>query len=372
VFSGKIDIADHSYKSTYKEICDLIIHSSSEDIQKFLKNYLTVLFPKLSAIYGDIYQSGDFATLWRKQRRICSEDIFEIYFKFSLSNEEISQNDIAYLLSCGNNYDKLSIKLMDLNSHNKILSFLTIFPDYMDKIPKDKIELFVTALLDLGDLFPQNESFISETDMRIHFCIKNLLAKLDSQEDRFNVLRNSINSATRSLYTIVLEVAKFRRDLDDEKESVQKEKFVLNSDQLKELEDMSKNKIKIWVEKGRLDEYRDIRFILYQWKQWGADSEDINYLISKILENDSKLINFISDCISMSISSRVTDYVSKTHYSIAFSNVEEFMNLDEVEHRLKEISSSGVLEGRTEREKNAVKLFLDGVKNAKKSNNESH
>ena len=122
---------------------------------------------------------------------MCSEIFFDRYFKFSLSDEEISQNDIKLILASGNNYEKLFFKITELNASNKILSFLTIFPDHIEKIEKKNIELFVTVLLDLGDSFPKDESLISETDVRIHFLMKSLLAKLDSQEERFKVLKNS-------------------------------------------------------------------------------------------------------------------------------------------------------------------------------------
>ena len=296
---------------------------------------------------------------------MCSEIFFDRYFKFSLSDEEISQNDIKLILASGNNYEKLFFKITELNASNKILSFLTIFPDHIEKIEKKNIELFVTVLLDLGDSFPKDESLISETDVRIHFLMKSLLAKLDSQEERFKVLKNSLETATRGIYTVVLEMTKFRSEFDDTKEEIPMEKLVLNSAQLDILENIAKVKIKIWDEKGRLDGYRDIRPILYQWKKWGADKEDIDNVISRILESYSKLINFVSDFLSRSFSSLVTDLVSKTHYSMELSNVEEFVNLYTIECRLKEISSSGTLEDRSEREKRAVKLFLDNIENAK-------
>jgi predicted KAP-like P-loop ATPase len=365
VFAGTISSASQSDKEKYKEICDSIIKSSSEDTQIFLKDHLTRLFPKLSIVYGDIFQTADPYLLWRKNRRMCSEIFFDRYFKFSLSDEEISQNDIKLILASGNNYEKLFFKITELNASNKILSFLTIFPDHIEKIEKKNIELFVTVLLDLGDSFPKDESLISETDVRIHFLMKSLLAKLDSQEERFKVLKNSLETATRGIYTVVLEVTKFRSEFDDTKEEIPMEKLVLNSAQLDILENIAKVKIKIWDEKGRLDGYRDIRSILYQWKKGGADKEDIDNVISRILESDSKLINFVSDFLSRSFSSLVTDLVSKTHYSMELSNVEEFVNLYTIECRLKEISSSGTLEDRSEREKRAVKLFLDNIENAK-------
>lgn len=357
VFAG-IKSTSESDRVTYKEICDSIIKSSSEDTQIFLKRFLTQLFPKLNSYYESMFYHGDSYHLWKKRRRISSEDFFERYFKFSLADKEISQKDITFVLACVNDYDKLSTKLLELNYSNKILSFLTFFPDHIDKI-RGSIELFVTALLDLGDLFPRHNSSISETDIRINYCLECLLNKLESQEERFSILRSSLERETRSIYTVVYEVARFQKNYDDTKDNVPMEKLILNSDQLKALTDIAKKKIEILAKKGKLEESIEIPYILYMWEQWGAEKKDIDNVISRILTCDSKLINFLSYCVHMRVSSCVTDYVSDTHYSINFKEIEKFMDLTSVESKIKKICSSGGLENRTEREIRAITLFLE-------------
>ncbi len=235
---------------------------------------------------------------------------------------------------------------------------MTFFPDHIDKI-RGSIELFVTALLDLGDLFPRHNSFISETDIRIDYCLDCLLNKLESQAERFSVLRSSLERETRSIYTVVYEVARFQKNYDDTKDNVPMEKLVLNSDQLRILTDIVKKKIETLAKKGKLDESIEIPYILYMWEQWGAEKKDIDNVISRILTCDSKLINFLSYCVSMRVSSCVTDYVSDTHYSINFKEIEKFMDLTSVESKIKKICSSRGLEGRKERETRAITLFLD-------------
>ena len=60
-----------------------------------------------------------------KNRRMCSEIFFDRYFKFSLSDEEISQNDIKLILASGNNYEKLFFKITELNASNLTSAFLS-------------------------------------------------------------------------------------------------------------------------------------------------------------------------------------------------------------------------------------------------------
>jgi predicted KAP-like P-loop ATPase len=172
VFAGIMNSTNQNDLVAYKEICDSIIKSSSEDTQIFLKRFLIQLFPKLNSFYENMFYRGDNYSLWKKRRRISSEDFFDRYFKFSLLDEEISQNDIAFVLACGNDYDKLSRKLLELNYSNKILSFLTLFPDHIDKI-QGNVELFVTVLLDLVIRSEAHEALIKEYHKEEYFKWKN-------------------------------------------------------------------------------------------------------------------------------------------------------------------------------------------------------
>jgi predicted KAP-like P-loop ATPase len=351
-------------KPEYKQICDEIVSSVDPKVKKFLLNYLEVLFPNINAFYGGFFHDISFKKSWRIDRRVCSEDFFDVYFKLSIPNWEISQSEMKLLIEYGNNREKFTNKLVELMESGKILRFLAIFPDHASKIKQDNIENIVSSILDIGDLFPDDESIFYGTPMRINIIISFLLKRLPTQNQRFDVLKNSMNKNTNSLYTFVWEV-----DCLDElhgryrhKETkTSEEDLIISSKQLDELESLACNKIKSWDEEGRLEKHKKILPILQIWKQWREDETEIESVIKKIIECDNNLINFISNCISPVHSMSINDYVGKTSWNISFKAIEDFIDLNVVESRLKDINASGKLETMNDKEKLAVKLFLENI-----------
>jgi len=70
---------------------------------------------------------------------------------------------------------------------------------------------------------------------------------------------------------------------------------------------------------------------------------------------------FIAGFLSKSTSHSSSDYVGKIHWRINIKNVEEFVDLKEVEPRIRKISSSSDFEQFDARKKLAIKTFLDTI-----------
>ena len=88
-------------KKQDKKRCDEIIGRANELPQELLKDFLKRLFPKLEAIYGNTHYGDDWLHDWRRDCRICSPDIFDVFFRLSLPKAEISQKEFETILSLG-------------------------------------------------------------------------------------------------------------------------------------------------------------------------------------------------------------------------------------------------------------------------------
>ena len=107
IFAGVFDAYGRTdvEKEQAKKRCDEIIGRVNESPQEVLKDFLKRLFPKLESIYGNTNYGYDWLDNWRRDCRICSPDIFDIFFRLSLPKGEISQKEIETILSLGNNPD---------------------------------------------------------------------------------------------------------------------------------------------------------------------------------------------------------------------------------------------------------------------------
>jgi len=353
-------------KEQYKKRCDEIISSVNEPLQELLKDFLKRLFPKLESIYGNTNYGSDWLDNWRKDCRICSPDVFDIYFRLSLSKEEISQRDIETILSLGNNPDMFAEALLKLNEDGRIIRFLERLEDYTrSDIPEENIEPIITVLMNIGDLFPEGDrGFLgTDTPMRLLRVFYHLSHRFDSQEKRFNIFKHAIEKATRSLYTIVHEVSvqgKQHGKYGSKETPEPEEKLTVNSEQLEELEKLACNKIESWAEDGRLAKHRHLPSILFRWKEWGQHDK-INSFVKNTTKNDDGLIDFITSFLSKHRSQGVSDYVVKTYWRIQLKNVEVFVDLKVVEPRIRKIFSSSDFEQLDDRKKHAIKTLLDTI-----------
>ena len=296
----------------------------------------------------------------------CSPDIFDIFFRLSLPKGEISQREIETILSLGNNPDLFSEALLKLNEDGRIIRFLERLEDYTQSdIPEENIEPIITVLMDIGDLFPEGDSgfFRIDTPMRLLRLFYQLSHRFDSHETRFNIFKCAMEKATRSIYTIVHEVSvqDQQHGKYDSKETPEpEEKLTVNSEQLEELEKLACKKIESWAEDGRLAKHRHLPSILFRWKDWGKRGK-INNFVNNMIKNDDGLIDFITSFLSKSTSQGMSDYVAKIHWRIDLKSVGEFVDLTEVEQRIRKIFSSSDFEQLDGRKKLAIRTFLDTI-----------
>ena len=312
------------------------------------------LFPKLESIYGeysyDEYSSGRRGN-WRKDCRICSPDIFDIYFRLSLPKGEITQSEIETILSLGNDPDAFAEALLKLDEDGRMAQFLFHLVDYTQDIPEKNIEPIITVLMGMGDLF-------SETDMQImpSYLLDEMVRRFDSREKRFDILKRAMTDAKNSLHTIVHEVyvQRSQHGKDGHEHPKPEEKRTVSSEQLKELEKLACDKIKNWSEDGRLAKSGYSLDILYMWKELGQE-DDVNVFVNNMIRNDDGLIDFITIFLSESVSAETS------YWHINLKSVEEFADLKEIESRLKKIHSSPDFEHLDDQKKLAIKTFLSTI-----------
>jgi predicted KAP-like P-loop ATPase len=369
IFTG---IADSNYrndnvaKEQAKKRCDEIIGRTNELSHDVLKEFLTRLFPKLKTIYGNSDYGHEFLTKWRRDCRVCSPDIFDIFFRFSLPKGEISQKEIETILLIGNNFESFTEALLKLNEDGRIIRFIERFEDYThDDIPTENIETIVTGLMNISDSFPEGDSgFLSiDTSMKILHIFYQLLHRFDNHEKRFMILKNAIERANNSLYIIVREVVLLDQQhgrYDSTKIAEPEEELTVNSEQLTELEKIACGKIENWAGDGRLKTHRNLLFILYRWKEWGHENQ-VDKFAKDMIESNDGLIDFIASFLSKSTSIQGSDYVGRIAWKINRESLEKFINLEEIEPRIREIMLSSNFNNLEDRKKLALNTFIDTI-----------
>ena len=276
-----------------KKICDEIIKKGNRFSEEVLRDFLMILFPKLQYFYYDTsnYTNTSLDT-WRRECRICSPEMFDVYFRLALPKGSFSQKEIYEILELGNNSELFSNRLLKLKEEGRIIFFLDRLEDYTVKdIPEENIEPIITSLMDVGDLIIiKKDGLFSGTDSSIFRIVHKLLHRFKDQEIRFNIIKRAIEHAKKSLYIIVFEVGGLEGECDEhasKESSITDGNLTVNSEQLEELKKLVCRKIETWADNGGLAEHLQMDYILYYWKVWGD--------IEKLDEQQRKAIELLLD-----------------------------------------------------------------------------
>ena len=362
LFSGVRDSYRESEKVRKEEETriQVILEQVDQIPHDILTDFLKRLFPKME----NVGYSHSFLESWRKQGRICSPDLFDTYFKLFIPKDEISLREIERILSNGKDTEIFSSELLKLNQENKIIRFLERMEDYTkEDIPKENIVPIINALMDVGDLLPDGTRgfFATDTPMRILRLFYQLGHRYKEHEQRYKIFADAISNAKNSLYTIVHEIGvqcQQHGKYGFEEKSEPPENMTVNTDQLDELVKLALKKIEEWAKNGKLAEHNHLLPILFMWRRW-SDPDHASDFVKSLIKDDKGLIGFIKHFLSDIRSHGMSDYVERVSWRINLESVETFVNLDEVDTRLRKIQSNPRYNDLEDKEKLAIKTFLD-------------
>ena len=97
-----------------KSFHDTWLEQVPVELRQAVKSLVTVLFPKLSAVWLNVHYSPE--STWMLRRRICHPEVFPIYFRLSVPSNLISNSEMASILALHSDAGALSKRLMEMNA----------------------------------------------------------------------------------------------------------------------------------------------------------------------------------------------------------------------------------------------------------------
>ena len=371
------DLLEHVYTmnqiQNQKDIsrCDEILNRSHRIPREVLLELLIRLFPRIRRLYQSDLSFYHSESTARKLRKICSPDLFEVYFRLSMQAAQIQKSEFETILSIASDNEEFGQALARLNQDDRILQFIDqLDSKILQKIPRDHIHVIVNALIDNADLFPFGITgpLNLNTPMRIHRILHHLLQRFGKSEDRFSILQTAIGNATKSLYIIVHELEEQEREhLEEENTFLPLEFRDLTPDQLTSLKQLAVSRIKAWADNGSLAEHPRLLPILYGWLNWG-DIDSCRHYVDELTQTDKGLIAFLIATLDSAIDEAMTEYEKKAYWKGLVEDIEVFIPVSKLEAHAKALFEDGYFEKLREREQLALMIFLDLVQsNAEKA-----
>ncbi|HVZ31905.1 MAG TPA: P-loop NTPase fold protein, partial [Polyangiaceae bacterium] len=74
------------------------------------------VFPRLEALWGNRYENGQ---AWRHELRVCSADVFPVYFRLSVSPHSISKAELQAVLDLGKDPEHFGHRVLELGGQRR-------------------------------------------------------------------------------------------------------------------------------------------------------------------------------------------------------------------------------------------------------------
>jgi predicted KAP-like P-loop ATPase len=283
---------------------------------------------------------------WLRDLRPCHPDMFERYFRFSLSGEELSESELVALLSVTGDRESFVRKLTELNEKGLLGAAVVALGVNSQLISNENPVPFATGLLDMErELFRQRVNRgVAEVpiDMQAVFIIRSVLQKRPV-ETRGPALREAITQTT-ALY---LPMISFESSEKERQESIDP---LVSEGEAKSLQELCVEKIRGAQERGELLSHPWFRYILQFWSKWGSQ-EEVSTWFAVTSDSDSGLLSLLQAFIEPM---NLIDHgrILTTEYRFALEEFARYMKPDDVTERIRRLASS-----KTEHEA-VYRLFL--------------
>jgi len=242
--------------------------------QKALVRILGEMFPK-AAVHGNFQQADLIGG------RIASRSHFEKFFRASIGSSEVTAVDWHAFLVLLDDRPALVSFFTDLASMGKISDFIDFISAGKDQIPTSSMLPVVTALLDVGELFPPVvQGTLQSTGLTAYQLIKSRLAR-EAEDFRSNLLLSAFKQTTG--YSMPMRIMGFE-DAGDRTEGVGQDHLIL-ADQLPEFRQIALGLVRKAATESRIRlDCLETVFLLHHWKTWANEAE-IKEWSSKAIEN---------------------------------------------------------------------------------------
>ncbi len=343
------DASRSSARETETDIYDRYLEMAPKDGRAAVRALLCHLFPRYAVAAGQPLGGIDLDGKWRKESRICDPDVFPVYFRLSVPEGAMSNAEMRTLLSLATHPAKLSQEMHRLagtcppnRSTTRLRAFLERLLISVDDIPATDLGGVLQALLDAGDVIlntPDVKGFADDTNhTRAFSVVAQLIRRLPSQQDRYQVLRRALRAAgsVPMCAHLVGRLGQEHGKFVDRPPEVPEARRTVSSTHLAELEQIMVAKIGEAAQAGTLVNVPDLPYLLFHWRTW-ASTESVEQYVTQLLTSDEGLADFAAGFLEPLSAFTSRDYAKPNEWKTSIQSLERYADVGAIVQRAQRI-----------------------------------
>ena len=221
------------------------------------------------------------------QMRIADNDKFDTYFIFTLEEIKIPRDVIKDFIE-ESDEKTLKIKIDKIINEDNIHYFLQELESLLDEIPQHNIGKIASVLLDIKSeiIEAKSDNLLKDSvsdyiEVLVFDC---LIPMIINDEERYGLIKSKVENAdATTLGTIARLMVRLEQSYGRIGERIER-KYIASLDELMQLENIFKEKIRSIKEENNLLDMEGFSSIFFVWES--IDQQDSHKYIKSIFEHD--------------------------------------------------------------------------------------
>ena len=343
MFAGRSWSKDDEERKRLSSFHDSWLEKISDTRRRTVREIISQLFPLVRGAWDNVSHGSEYKAIWRKDLRVASEELFDIYFQFGVSPDSLSRSELDQLIASGADAQSAISILMEAarilrpNGQSKARDYLERLRDFKDEISTETAGGLLVAMFAVGDMLlnsaDEGGGFMSFPNRwRYRGLVENLLARV-AEQDRTETLKELVKNG-KAISLIVDLVAAIESNLE-KKVAGPASLAQIDSAAVVELRTLAIGHLE-GITSNELLGIPDMAYVMHYWTKWGGEAA-MRTKFAPLIALDDQLPIVLEKFTRFGTTSGIGDKVSQRTYHLNPQILESITDIAALEIRIVEM-----------------------------------
>lgn len=355
-YAGSDRGSDRNERKTIYE--RIITEKSPLGLADAIREIVKQLFPQVAGHYINRSYGYEWQQVWRKQLRVCSDDIFDKYFSLSVPSGTLSEKNLRDLLASLDYLPAFTENLKKFQAEDKLRLVLDRLFDYLDDLTDPQKENLLISVFDFAEGVKDRSQGLYDLQdvdtqtMRLGYQTLKRVAK----ENRIAFLTKILNS-TKSVFSPIQVISVLGHEIEEHEKKESQDETLVSKEAVDGLKKICVGKIRTAASDGTLATNKKFDYLLYAWKEWESVEAVKEYVAGKITTT-AGLLAFLIGFEYESLSQSIDDLVAKRTKKMNKESLAVFVDINELDKRVQALAKEEL----SQEDRETINLYLNPPK----------
>ncbi|HSD37753.1 MAG TPA: P-loop NTPase fold protein [Rhodocyclaceae bacterium] len=247
-----------------------------------MRRLLMRLFPALESAWENMGYGDGFAKQWALERRVCSSDHFDSYFRFSIGDDVLTSAELDAFLARADDGEYVRTTLRNAvtvarrSGGTKAAVWLGELTTHSERVEGSKVEALLTALFEIADEINVEADAargfgMANNELRLHWLLRALTKERTPIEERSAIFRRACDTASLGWLADFTRSAWTDYHPREGEEREPPERCLTTEADAEHLRGLLRARIEAAAADGTLLAHGDLPHLLHSWADLTAD-----------------------------------------------------------------------------------------------------